>query len=243
MNPLNCPDCDANSDSLSRRQFVQTVGVAAAATSAVSLSPLAATAADKKPQHKPESLVKKLYESLNAKQKETIWFDWNHKDKRGLLRTHVSNNWQITQPKINSDFFNKDQQDMIEAIFFGLYHKDWHDRIRQQLKDDARGYGRAQSIALFGKPGSGKFEFVMTGRHLTIRCDGDSTKHAAFGGPIFYGHAAKGFNEKPDHPGNVFWPQAIKANKLYQMLDGKQQKRALIPRAPTGEQSAFPGIR
>ena len=56
----------------------------------------------------------------------------------------------------------------------------------------------------------------MTGRHMTLRCDGNSTEHVAFGGPIFYGHAASGFNEKADHPGNVFWPQALAANKVYE---------------------------
>ena len=55
-------------------------------------------------------------------------------------------------------------------------------------------------MALFGEPGTGKFEFVLTGRHCTRRCDGDSVEGAAFGGPIFYGHAAEGFNEKADHP-------------------------------------------
>jgi hypothetical protein len=69
----------------------------------------------------------------------------------------------------------------------------------------------------------------MTGRHMTIRCDGNSAEHVAFGGPIFYGHAADGqFNEAANHPNNVFWPQAQAANKLYQMLDGKQQKQALL---------------
>ena len=64
----------------------------------------------------------------------------------------------------------------------------------------------------------------MTGRHMTLRADGNTGEHVAFGGPIFYGHAASGFNEKTDHPGNVFWPQALAANKVYQMLDGKQRK-------------------
>ena len=99
------------------------------------------------------------------------------------VRTHVSNNWQITDKKLNSGFFSKDQQDLIEALFWGMYTPDWHDRIKKQLQDDAGGYGKEQSIAIFGTPGSGKFEFVMTGRHLTIRADGDSTDHAAFGGP------------------------------------------------------------
>jgi hypothetical protein len=89
----------------------------------------------------------------------------------------------------------------------------------------------------------------MTGRHLTMRVDGHSNEHAAFGGPIFHGHAASGFNEKPDHPNNVFWPQALAANKIFEMLDGKQRKVALVPRTPAesavgfrGDKGGFPGI-
>ncbi|MGH7127098.1 MAG: DUF3500 domain-containing protein, partial [Planctomycetaceae bacterium] len=144
-----------------------------------------------------------------------------------------------TRPTVAGGFYTKDQQEMIESMFFGLYDREWHDRIKKQLKDDAGGYGRAQNIAIFGTPGSGKFELVMTGRHLTIRCDGDSTEHVAFGGPIFYGHAASGFNEKPDHPGNVFWHQALKANALFDMLDGKQRRQALLAEAPEESEVQF----
>lgn len=254
MNPtFDCPDCASGMDGpVSRRRFVQAAGATAAAvTSAASLAPLYAkpAAADTSKKSPPETYVKKLYESLNDAQKKVMCFDWDYKDKRGVLRTHVSNNWHITKKPIASGFYNRDQQDLIEAIFFGLYNKEWRDRILQQLKDDAGGYGKSQNIAIFGKPGSGKFEFVMTGRHLTIRCDGDSTESYAFGGPIFYGHAARGFNEKKDHPGNVFWHQALKANALYKMLDGKQRKIALIDRAPQErnvhfrKKSAIPGLR
>ncbi len=108
------------------------------------------------------------------------------------------------------------------------------------MEDDAGGYGEEQSIAMFGKPGE-KFEFVMTGRHMTLRCDGNSTEHVAFGGPIFYGHAAQGFNEKPNHPGNVFWPQALAANKVYEMLDGKQREKALVDKLPREQSAGFQG--
>ena len=81
----------------------------------------------------------------------------------------------------------------------------------------------------------------MTGRHLTIRCDGNSADHVAFGGPIFYGHAASDFNEPADHPGNVFWPQAVEANKVFTMLDGKQRKQALVSRRPKEQSVAFQG--
>jgi hypothetical protein len=240
-----CPDCRSPElGQVTRRQFVKVVGATAAAAS---LAPVAH--AGVKEQAAPESLVKKLYGSLTSAQKEEICFPWDYKDDRGLLRLHVSNNWHITDPTIASPFFTKDQQEIIEAIFYGMYNAEWHDRIKKQLQDDAGGYGKHQNIALFGEPDSGKFEFVMTGRHLTIRCDGDSNEHTAFGGPIFYGHAASGFNEKVDHPGNVFWHQALKANALYKMLDGKQQKLALIPNAPPekevhfrGKDGQFPGV-
>jgi hypothetical protein len=78
-----------------------------------------------------------------------------------------------------------------------------------------------------GRRGLGKFEFVLTGRHCTRRCDGDSNEGTAFGGPLFYGHAADGFNEKPNHKDNAYWYQAVRANEVYQMLDGKQRQSAL----------------
>lgn len=226
---------------LSRRHFVQSLGGAAAVASTTGLGMAWAGEAPAKPKASakpaPESLVAQLFKTLDDKQRKQICFDWDYEKEKVPYRLHVRNNWHITQPKLNSGFFTKDQQDMIEAIFWGMYEPEWHDRIRKQLRDDAGGYGKQQSIAIFGKPGGDdKFEFVMTGRHLTIRCDGNSTEHVAFGGPIFYGHAAQGFTEKPDHPGNVFWPQALKANKLYEMLDGKQRKQALVLNGPGEEE-------
>jgi hypothetical protein len=63
----------------------------------------------------------------------------------------------------------------------------------------------------------------------------------AFGGPIFYGHAASGFNEKPGHPGNVYWEQALAANKVFEMLDGKQREKALVASNPVEEVVGFKG--
>lgn len=229
-----CPDCDGTGYPVSRREFVRVIGATAA--TATTLGGLSSRLmGDQSSQPPPETLVKKLYDALSPDQKKHICFPWNHEDKRGLLRTHVSNNWNITNPQefnVGGEFFTADQQDLIREIFLGLYNRDWHERILKQLQDDAQGYGKSQTIAIFGTPGSGQFEFVMTGRHLTIRCDGDSAPHVAFGGPIFYGHAASGFNEKVGHPGNVYWHQAQKANKLFQMLDGKQRKLALVEEAP-----------
>ena len=233
-----CPDCESfNGDLVSRRHFVKAAGAVAAAATIVP----AVARAEEPAKAVPETLVKKLFDSLAPAQKEEVCFDWDYKDDRGLLRMHVSNNWHITEKRVASGFFTQDQQDIIEALFWGLYSPDWQDRIKKQLKDDAGGYGKEQSIAIFGQPGTGKFEFVMTGRHLTIRCDGDSVEHVAFGGPIFYGHAASGFDEKVGHPGNVFWYQAQTANALFKMLDGKQRELALLEKAPAEAKVHFGG--
>ena len=122
---------------------------------------------------------------------------------------------------------------MIKEIFLGLHSEEYAEKVWEQFDSDNRGDGGfpSASIALFGEPGTGKFEFVLTGRHCTRRCDGDSVEGAAFGGPIFYGHAAQGFNEKADHPGNVYWYQAQRANEVFKMLDGKQREMALCDKA------------
>ncbi len=244
MHHASCPDCDRGFP-LDRRHFLAATGAAVATAAA---APVLGA-----PTIKPgsaESYVKKLYESLTPEQKKVICFDWDYVDpRRGLLRARVQNNWRITRPAVRSEFYTKDQQDLIRAIFERIYSPDWVRKIDKQLQDDAGGWGRRHSIAIFGQPGQGNFEFVFTGRHITIRCDGNSAEHVAFGGPIFYGHAARGFNEAPDHPGNVFWPQALEANKVWAVLDGKQRRKALVDRSPResavafrGEKGSYPGI-
>jgi hypothetical protein len=246
-----CPDCDSSIESatnVNRRDFLRTAGAVGAAASLGSLplwTPARAFAADKAAAtsgNSPETLVKVLFDALKPEQREKVCYAWDHVDpKRGLLRTHVANNWNVNDQEINSDFYNDDQRAIIRSIFEGIIQPDWHKRIDRQLEDDAGGFGEQQSIAIFGTPGSGKFEFVMTGRHMTMRCDGDSSDSVAFGGPIFYGHAANGFNEGPKHEGNVFWPQAVAANKVYEMMDEKQRKDALVKKLPAENKVAFQG--
>ncbi|QDT70744.1 hypothetical protein MalM25_37000 [Planctomycetes bacterium MalM25] len=211
--------------SVNRRDFLAATaagaGLAALPTGTVWAKPTATTAVAT-----PESLVKLLHESFSPRQRETLCFAWDAKGPGGgPLRRNVNANWQITDPALNDDFFNDEQRELVRAIFEGIYNPEWHERIDRQLDEDAGGFGESNSIAIFGEPGSDRCEFVMTGRHMTVRCDGNTTPHFAFGGPIFYGHDA---SETPDHEGNVFWPQGLAANELYQMLDNEQRDAALV---------------
>ncbi len=222
----------------SRRDFLQQAGAFTLAATCLPSGNI--FAAESKP---PETLVKTLFDTLKPEQRKEVCFAWDHVDKtRGLLRTRLENNWKITKPSIKSNFFTAEQQDLMLQIFRGMTNEAWHARFDQQLKDDVGGFGVNQSIALFGEPGSGKFEFVLASRHMTLRCDGDSAEHVAFGGPILYAHEGEDLFEKPAHPSNVFWPQALEANKLFEMFDGKQRTQALVTKGmPSEELVGFRG--
>jgi hypothetical protein len=233
---------------LTRRRLI----AGAAGAAGVMASGLPLLAAEKAaPTKTAETLAAILHESLSPEQRSQICFPWDYKHpKFGLLRTRVGNNWNATEPEVASTFFTPDQRQLVRDIFEQLIEPEWHARFDTQMEDDCGGFGHAQSVALLGEPGSGTFQFLLTGRHMTLRCDGDAAEHVAFGGPIFYGHDAGGFNEKKDHPGNVFWPQALAANRVFAMLDGKQRSTALVRELPKenavgfrGKQSPIPGIR
>jgi Protein of unknown function (DUF3500) len=220
-----------------RRDFLKcSAGLAAAS---VCVPGLNAAEAEKQTA---ESLVKVFYDTLDDKQKSVVCYDWDYVDpKRGLLRTRVANNWNINSGSIHGDFYTKDQQQMLRKIFEGIISPEWIERYDKQLEDDCGGFGREQSVGIFGVPGQGKFELVLTGRHMTLRCDGNSIDSVAFGGPIFYGHAPTGGDEEKDHEGNVFWQQAVSVNKVYQMLDGKQRGMAEVSKTPAEQKVAFQG--
>ncbi len=221
-NLSECPSCNSRIiivneplPSLDRRGFLKKTAAAALALAA---APVARAA-------KSETLVQQLHKSLTEAQRKAVCFAFND-PKRSL----VDNNWQIV-PQTVGGFFNADQQALIRDIFTGLHSPEYAETVMKQVASDSGTAGFASSsVALFGEPESGKFEFVLTGRHCTRRCDGDSVEGAAFGGPIFYGHAAGGFNEGPAHEGNAYWFQAKRANEVFKMLDGKQREAALLER-------------
>ena len=230
---------------LSRRSFLHAsaaLPLAAVAAPRLFATAKAATAGPSK-SSAAETAVKALYDSFTDEQRKAVCFTWDHTDpKRGLLRTFTANNWQITKHAVRSDFYTRPQQAMIHDAFRGLVSPEWYDKFVKQAREDAGGqpWGTSQSVAIFGTPGTEQFEFVLSGRHQTLRADGNSAKHVAFGGPIFYGHAPTD-DEEANHPGNVFWSQAVAANQLAATLSGKQRKQALVAKTPREQAVGFAG--
>ncbi|MGC8638708.1 MAG: DUF3500 domain-containing protein [Isosphaeraceae bacterium] len=215
---------------LSRRDLLRTLGAGALAAS-VPLIGRAALAAVGDVKTGPsrsdlaETAAARFYKSLSKSQREHICFPFDHP-----LRSVVKNNWEIVKPSI--DDLNKEQQALCTEIMKGLCSEDGYERFMRQMADDAGSF-EAYHVAVFGEPGTDKpFEWVLTGRHDTLRADGNSLQGAAFGGPIFYGHAADGhFNEDAKHTNNVWWYQGEQANKIFQTLDDKEKAQALVDRA------------
>jgi len=237
---VSCPECDEN---LSRREFVRTVArvsVAGSLIPVVTAGRALAAGTGPTPKSGAETAVKRFYETLTAPQKEVICFPFDHP-----LRTKINANWAITKPTIE-EFFTKDQQAILDEIFRGVVSPDGYERLKKQMEDDAGGFDQYH-IAVFGQPGTGAFEWEMTGRHVPLRADGDSVANSAFGGPMIYGHGA-GDSQK-GLPGNVFYYQTRKANEVFNALDGKQRKAALVEKAPPenavtvqGSGARFPGL-
>src|SRR5262245_9144806 len=95
-----CPDCDAmETGEFDRRDFLRVgaVATAAAATGGVTLFAEPRVLASPTSSSAAETAVKALFATQTDKQRQEGCFDWDFKDNRGLIRTAVSHNWQITQ--------------------------------------------------------------------------------------------------------------------------------------------------
>jgi hypothetical protein len=211
---VECPECAA----IDRRDFMVSVGAAALATGALGIVPRGVLAAPS-PKSKAESAVARLFDSLSETQRKEVVLSWD--DAR---RMRISANWHVTNAHVKT--FSPDQRKIIDEILRGVTSEDGYQRFVRQTQDDNGGIDN-YAVAIFGNPHEGKFEFELTGRHLTLRADGDCVPGAAFGGPIVYGHGADGNSGE-----NLFFHQTKRVNEVFKALEGEQRKKALLARAP-----------
>jgi len=230
------PSCcgDLSLSRLGRRTFLQ----AGAVTLAASSIPRGLFAAPT-PQSAAETVVAELYASMTDAQKAEVCFDFTDAKRD---RCHA--NWHVTKAQIGDDFYTDSQRAMAEKIVRNLTSAEGYDRLVDQMEYDDGGMN-AYSMAIFGKPGEGKFQWMLTGRHLTLRADGNSVDKAAFGGPVVYGHGVEG-----NPADNLFFYQTQQVNELFAALDKDQAAKALLPKAPAenavqpqGTEGAFPGLQ
>ncbi|WDQ15782.1 DUF3500 domain-containing protein [Rhodopirellula sp. P2] len=226
-----------NGQQVARRDFVKLGGAVAAGVASAGLFNARFAHAAGSTTTSAETFVGELYASLSDKQKIAVWRPFDHAD-----RQKINPNWHVSKATIGDDLFTPKQKTLIDQIVRNITSKDGYDRLIEQMEYDDGGMD-SYSFALFGEPGTDQFQFEMTGRHLTMRADGNRLDKTAFGGPIVYGH---GEEYLPDSP---FFYQTQQANKVFQALDADQAKLALQKKAPSetavqlqGANGHFPGI-
>lgn len=217
-----CTDCT----SVDRRDFLRLAGAGAVlATTGV---PAIAKELEILPMPRDaspaETLVKELFAGLSADQKKKVQLPWNH-EARGRMYNRALG------AKI-SDVYTKPQTELVERILKAMASGDegFNQFSRGGTWDASKTFGEC-GANIFGDPSTGKFAFVFSGHHITIRCDGDSEDGPAFGGPIYYGHTPGGYSDK-----NIFRYQTTAVQKLFNALDAKQQKQATVAMGVPGEQ-------
>ncbi len=184
-----CPQPGSNPQAgVSRREFVKTVGAAAAVAAVPFIGArhvlAAAAQTGPTPSAPAETAVARFFKTLKDDQRKQICFPFDHP-----LRSRVQNNWAIVKPTIAD--MSKEQQALCKEIFKNLCSEEGYERFQRQMEEDYGGFDNYH-VAVFGEPGTDQpFEWVLTGRHNTMRADGNSVEGVAFGGPIFYGHASR----------------------------------------------------
>ncbi len=206
--------------STSRRSFLissaAATGIAATVPSMVWGEPSRTSAA--------ETVIAELYQSLSKEQRGTVARTWGDKS-----RLNVNANWHITKPLIGDKFYDTKQKSMVHEIVKNLTSESGYARLKEQTDDDDGGI-EAYSMAWFGEPGAPHFEWMLTGRHLTLRADGNCQDKIAFGGPVIYGH---GNEDAPKD--NLFYYQTEKVQRVFDALSTEQRGRALIHSNPPPE--------
>ncbi len=217
-----------------RRRFLTATAVSLAAASI----PRFAHAAPAK-SSSAETVVAEFYQSLTDGQRSEICRPFND-----ALMTRVNANWHVTKPLIDDDFYSDSQRGMIEKIVRDLTSDEGYTRLDEQMKYDDGGLG-SYSVAMFGNPADEHFQWLLTGRHLTLRADGNTVAGRAFGGPIVYGHG-----EESSAADNLFYFQTKRVNEVFAALDKSQAATALRTKAPAenqvslqGKQGQFAGIK
>ncbi len=187
----------------SRREFARAV----VGASSVALG-LGQVAGSEEPR--ADSILARFCRSMNPEQRRSLVFPFD--DPK---RTSVQNHWAIVPAPIAS--LTAAQQEMALGLVRQVCTPEGFAALTRTRDDDAGGW-KHDHIAVFGSPDEpGRFEWVLTGRHLTLR--GSSTGVIS-GGPLFFGHSAQ--------ESNLGDLQTERVGSLFRSLDAQQQDRALV---------------
>lgn len=237
-----CPECTGHDSEihgdpgvLQRRDFLRVAGVGLAAGTGV-LSGKAWAAEDTKSAKPAEGLIKELTATLSDEQKQELVLPYDHgQGERGGQPTRLRTFNSAALGKRIGQTYTKPQQELVRTILKSILSgEEAYERLTRHGGWDGSGSFEGNGALLFGDP-EGKFTWVFSGHHLTVRCDGNSQPGAAFGGPMYYGHSANGYSSQ-----NVYNYQTKQVMEVFDALNEQQRKSAIVIGDP-GDRDA--GIR
>lgn len=202
----------------SRRSFVRTVA-----------GTMALVAAPARPGMTSEAtLVARFAASLSADQRAAMHFPVSHPN-----RSRIGNHWAVSPVRVGD--LSGVQQELCRQILDGLLTDSGRARVARVLADDVGGLVDC-AVAVFGEAGTAlPFEWVISGRHLTLRADGHRRVGASFDGPLFLGHTGDALRELQDQaralltaldPGTAPRPEAAASWEL-RALEGAPRALSL----------------
>lgn len=206
-----------------RRQFMKTSAVLVASL----VAPGAFAASHRV---KVGAAVRRLFDTLSPEQCKVVQL--NYQDER---RIRADANFDVTAPAIGSSFYSPRQRQLVVELLKSQLSPKGYQRFTQQMQADSGGLsGYYQAFFLSPKKvaagGLPEVQWLLTGRHITLRATSDERKILA--GPRVYGHG----EFRPEH--SLYYGQMRSANALFQSLNPQQQSRALVQDAPFEEDVA-----
>ena len=212
-----CPECGDKvpAEPIDRRSFLRTAGIGAAAL-ALSRVPAWGQDTSSKPA---EELLKELYTGLNDEQKTNVVHAYA--DGKRLQLFNAALGMPIGKA------YSKSQQELVSRILKSISsgEEGWKQISRDGTWDASKSF-EACGANLFGDI-NGKYTWVFSGHHLTIRCDGNTDEGVAFGGPLYYGHTPNGYSER-----NLFFYQTKSALAVFDSLTEAQRTKAVSADKP-----------
>jgi hypothetical protein len=230
QSPVQCPECwESVPPSPSRRKFLSATlgGVALAGLGGRILPGLGAAdvpaAAAAKTIKPAESLIMELYSGLSDAQKKQVVLPFTDKGRVGTYNAAFKNEGI-------GKVYTKPQIELIDRIFratIGPGEETYKRMTRGGTWDNSKSFENT-GFHIFGEATEGKqFTGLISGHHLTLRCDSNLADGIAWGGPVYYGHTPNGYADA-----NVFLFQTKTALNVYRSLDAKQKKLAVVTGDP-----------
>jgi hypothetical protein len=235
LNPKPLSGVYITQDTMNRREFLKAMGLTSSLLATGCGADLVLNTSGAIPNIKvsaDDSLSMQLYKSLSQRQKETVCLP-----ALDLSRYFISDQWYVLPQHRIHNTFNRDQQELIQAIFDSLHSVGHRDAVaKHMIKDQYKNPALSPSVAFYSTPEDADLEFIFTGHHVTRRSNVHSIEGQGFGRrPVFYGTFVGDFNESKGHPGNPYWYQGKIFNSFFKELSGAEQAKVLVASEPRSE--------